>query len=212
MVHVSEKVKQEFCRFCTLLYQRGLVAGIGGNVCVRVEDAFLLTPTGYSLRNLEVSMVSVLSTKGEHLQGLPPTKDANLHLGVLNKRREAKVSCHLHGAHIIAASSLMNPGANSLPPLTPGFTYFAYPLPMLPFLVPGSNELVSEVTDKLGTGNRKALLLQNHGLITLGKDYQEAMDIAEEIEEAAHIFVLTQGKGRILTEQEVRAIRALGGA
>ncbi len=209
MIQVSETAKEDFCSFCSLLYQKGLVSGIGGNICTRAGAVFLLTPTGYSLRNLQANMVSVISTNGEHLQGPPPSKEGKLHLQLLNKRHDINVSCHVHGAYIIAASSMVKPGDNSLPPLTPGFVYLAYPLPMLPFFVPGSEELVSRVIDKLAHGAGKAVLLQNHGLITLGENYAEAIDIAEEIDEACRVFILTGGMGRVLSAQQVRAIKEI---
>ncbi|MBW1729994.1 MAG: class II aldolase/adducin family protein [Deltaproteobacteria bacterium] len=209
MTHIHEKEKKEFCQACRLLYQAGLVTGVGGNLCIRVNEGFLLTPTGFSLRDLKPDNVSVLDEEESLLAGPLPTKDAAIHLNILQKRKDIRVSCHVHGAHIIAASSLMEPGDNTLPPITPGFVYFAYPLPMLPFLLPGSDELAAEVMKILGSGTGKALLLQNHGLITLGRDYAEVLNIAEEVEEAAHIYLLTQGKGRYLTQEEINKVKEL---
>jgi len=61
----------------------------------------------------------------------------------------------------------------------------------------------------LAKNEHKALLLQNHGLITLGKSYSAVIDIAEEVEEAARIYLLTQGKGRSLTKEQVQRIKKL---
>ena len=204
-----EKEKKDFSKACKILYQKGLVSGVGGNLCARVDEIYLFTPTGFSLRDVETDNISIVNENMELIEGPPPTKDALVHMEVLRRRTEVTVSCHVHGAYIIAVSSLLDPGKDSIPPITPGFVYFAYPLPMIPFLIPGSNELKKSVCQILGNGKAKALLLQNHGLITLGKDYSDAIDIAEEVEEAAHIYLLTQGKARRLTDEEIRKIKSL---
>jgi len=209
LAQALDKEKRQFAEACRVLYDKGLVSGVGGNLCAQSGELFLLTPTGYSLRDVGKDEISVLNADHELVEGPPPTKDMGVHLGLLRIRTDMKVSCHVHGAHIIAASCLLEPSPDSIPPLTPGFAYFAYPLQMLPFLVPGSKELEKAVIDALAKNEHKALLLQNHGLITLGKSYPEAIDIAEEVEEAARIYLLTQGKGRSLTKEQVQRIKKL---
>jgi ribulose-5-phosphate 4-epimerase/fuculose-1-phosphate aldolase len=198
--------KEDFCRFCHLLYDRHLVSGVGGNMAARAADTILLTPSGYSLRDVKSDMVAVLSNKGDVLQGMDPTKDADMHLNILRIRADVNVVCHVHGAFIIAASTLMEPGSNSLPPVTPGFVHYAYPLPMLPFMVPGTDKLARTVAKALSYKGSRAVLLQNHGLVTTGIDFEEALNIAEEIEEAARVVVLTEGKSRTIPAEEIDKI------
>lgn len=204
-----EQEKRDFARACHILYEKGLVSGVGGNLCARAGEFFLLTPTGYSLRDVDRDKISVLDANQVLIEGPPVTKDAPVHLALLKIRPDIKVSCHVHGAHIIAASCMLEPGPDSIPPLTPGFVYFAYPLPMLPFLVPGSKELTEAVGKVLVSEGINALLLQNHGLIALGKTYSHAVNIAEEVEEAAHIYLLTQGKARSLKQEDIEKIKGL---
>ena len=158
--------KEEFCRFCHLLYERHLAAGVGGNIAARSGNRILLTPTDYSLRDLHPDTVSVVNEKGLLMDGDKPTKEANMHLRILRERPDINVVFHLHGPHIIAASTMFEPGPNTLPALTPGFVYYAYPLPMIPFMVPGTGELAKAVTKELSGRGISAILLKNHGLIT----------------------------------------------
>jgi ribulose-5-phosphate 4-epimerase/fuculose-1-phosphate aldolase len=190
--------KAEFCRFCHLLYERHLVSGVGGNVAAASGSNVLLTPSGYSLRDVEPDLVVTVDENGLVLDGARPTKDADMHLGILRARPEARVVLHVHGAHIVAATAMLKPGPDTLPPLTPGFVYYAYPLPMIPFMVPGTRLLAETVVGEFSKGAKRALLLQNHGLVTLGKDFHEALNVAEEIDEAARIYLLTGGKGRTI--------------
>lgn len=201
--------KGEFCRFCHLLYERHLAAGVGGNIAARSGTRILLTPTDYSLRDLHPDTVSVISEKGLLMEGENPTKEANMHLRVLRERPDVNVVFHLHGPHIIAASTMFEPGPSTLPALTPGFVYYAYPLPMLPFMVPGTGDLAKAVTKELSGKGSYAVLLTNHGLVTVGKSFEEALNIAEEIDEAARVYVLTGGKAPPIPAENIDKIKAL---
>jgi ribulose-5-phosphate 4-epimerase/fuculose-1-phosphate aldolase len=199
--------KTDFCRFCHLLYKRHLVSGVGGNMAARCGEHVLLTPSGYSLRDVIPEKVVVLDVQGKPGEEGHPTKDMGFHLGVLQARREINVVCHTHGAHIVASSAMLEPGPSTLPPLTPGFAYYAYPLPMIPFMVPGTVELTVAVVKALSPPHSRALLLQNHGLVTVGGDFMEAINIAEEIDEAARIFVLTNGEAKTIPPGDLDKIR-----
>lgn len=62
--HYIPPSKEEFCRFCHLLYERHLVAGVGGNVSARSNDHIFLTPSGFSLRDVDTETVIVVNGKG----------------------------------------------------------------------------------------------------------------------------------------------------
>ncbi len=201
--------KKDFREFCRLLHDRRLVAGVGGNVAARSGKRIFLTPTGCSLREIRPERISVVDGEGNRLQGDPPTTEAQVHMEILRARPEINVVAHLHGAYIIAVSTLLTPGPNTLPPLTPGFVYHAYPLPMIPFMVPGTKALSSAASTALALKKGAALLLQNHGLITTGKDFSETLNIAEEIDEAARIYLLTRGRATQISDDDIAKIKAL---
>ena len=207
--HDFSASKEEFCRFCHLLYERHLAAGVGGNIAARSGTRVLLTPTNYSLRDLHPDTVSVVNEKGLLMEGDKPTKEANLHLRILRERPDINVVFHLHGPHIIAASTMFEPGPSTLPALTPGFVYYAYPLSMLPFMVPGTGDLAKAVTKALSGKGSYAVLLKNHGLVTVGKSFEEALNIAEEIDEAARVYVLTGGKAPPIPAENIGQIKSL---
>ena len=198
--------KEGFCQACHLLYERRLVTGSGGNLSLRVGGKVYLTPTGCSLRDMSPDMVVTVDMDGQVLEGVKPTMEAGMHLGLLRERQDINVVCHVHGAYIIAASSTLFPAPDTFPPLTPGFVYHAHPLPMLPFMVPGTRVLAETVTRELSLPTRKALVLQNHGLVTLGKDLKEALNVAEEIDDVARICVFTKGKAKVISYEDIGKI------
>lgn len=201
--------RKDFCEFCRLLYDRHLVTGVGGNVAARSGNRIFLTPTGCSLRALKPERIAVVNGEGRLLEGDPPTTESHIHMETLRARPDINVVIHLHGAYLIAVSTLLNPGPNALPPLTPGFVYYAYPLPMIPFMVPGTKKLSSSVSTELTIKKGCTVLLQNHGLITAGKDFSEALNIAEEIDEAARVYILTRGRATRISDKDIVKIKAL---
>ncbi|MFH1627682.1 MAG: class II aldolase/adducin family protein [Pseudomonadota bacterium] len=201
--------REDFCRFCHLLYERRLAAGVGGNISARSGNRIFLTPSGYSLRDLQPDIVAVVNEEGLLMAGDKPTKEADMHIEVLRVRPDINVVFHLHGPYIIAASTMFEPGPSTLPALTPGFVYYAYPLPMIPFMIPGSRELAKCATEALSAKGSYAVLLKNHGLITLGKDFSETLNIAEEIDEAARVYILTGGKASPIPSENIDKIKSL---
>ena len=178
------------------------MSGVGGNMAARDGDKVFLTPSGYSLRDIAPDLVVTVNKAGSVLSGGSPTKDIQMHLRILNARPDSNIVCHVHGAYITAATTLLSPGPDTLPPVTPGFVHYAHPLPMIPFLVPGTETLAKTVAGELRERQSCAILLQNHGLVTVGKDFYEAVNIAEEIDEAARIFILTKGNAKAISKKE----------
>ena len=208
----EEKMKKEFSDFCNSLYNRNLVCGVGGNVSVRLNDKVFVTPSGYSLGEITPDAVVSVNMDCKVLNGDTPSKEIGMHLRIYKVRSDVNTVCHVHGASLIAFSTLITPGKDVLPPITPGFVYLAHPLAMLPFIMPGSEKLSEAVKEIFSSSNCGALLLQNHGLVTTGKSFQEAINIAEEIDEAVNIWLLTKGKGEVIPDDGVTDIKRLKSA
>jgi len=198
--------KESFAFFCRTLYERRLVAGVGGNVSARDKDKFMVTPSGFSLRDITPETVVSVERDGSIQNGSIPSKEFQMHRRIFERRKGVNIVCHVHGSYIISVSSILPVGPTSLPPLTPGFALLAYPLPLVPFFLPGSAELADVVDEYFADKKRRSVLLKNHGLITVGNNMAEALNIAEEIEEAAHIYILTDGRGSIIDKNLVSKI------
>ena len=113
-------------RICTIgrsIFERGLTGGSSGNVSARLDDGWLLTPTGASLGELDPARLSKLADDGRLIAGDPPSKEMFLHAAMYTARAEAGAPMggivHLHSTHSVAVSCLpdVDP-ANVLPPLT----------------------------------------------------------------------------------------------
>ena len=180
----KKPTRESFVELCRLVYERHLVCGVGGNISVRLDGNIMTTPSGLSLRDMTTNDIVLVTPDGEVVEGKGnPTKEFLMHSRIFGTRDDVNVVCHVHGVYLITASTKMTPGNSSLPPVTPGFCFFAYPLAMLPFYVPGIPELADAVAAHFTGTKTMALLLQNHGLITVGADMRHALNIAEEINE-----------------------------
>ena len=80
------KLREEISRLAKGLFDRGLTFGSSGNISVRLEDGWLMTPTGSSLGNLDPARISRLDLNGHVISGDKPTKEAFLHTAMYGKR------------------------------------------------------------------------------------------------------------------------------
>ena len=96
----------------------GLVAA-AGNLSMKAEVGWLMTPTGCALGRLDPARLSLLDDTGHHVSGDPPTKETFLHLGMYRRRPTATAVVHLHSTWSVAVSCLADiDPADVLPPIT----------------------------------------------------------------------------------------------
>jgi ribulose-5-phosphate 4-epimerase/fuculose-1-phosphate aldolase len=189
------------------LHARGLSPGTSGNISVRHDDGWLMTPTGSSFGSLDPARLSLLDASGEHAGGDEPTKERPLHMAMYEVRPETNAIVHLHSTYAVAVACLdgVDP-ADVLPPLTPYYVMRVGRLPLVPYGRPGDQELADAV--RAAAHDSPALLLANHGPIVAAASLDAAAAAAEEIEEAAKILLLLQGlPTRPLTPDDVAALR-----
>lgn len=171
------------------LFERGLTAGSSGNLSVRLDDGWLLTPTNACLGQLDPATLSRLDRDGRLVSGDAPTKEALLHLAMYRERPRAGAIVHLHSTHSAAVSCMCGLNhADCLPPLTPYFVMKIGRLPLLPYFRPGDPKLAGAIGAL--AQRHSAVLLANHGPVVSGSSLEAAVYAAEELEETAKLFLL----------------------
>jgi len=172
------------------LFDRGYSVGTAGNICVRLPDGYLMTPTNSSLGRLDPARISKLAPDWSHLSGDKPSKEVFLHRAVLTARPEAGAVVHLHSTHATAISCITPEGGDAdIPPLTPYFVMrIGRRLPCVAYYRPGDAAMEPAVHQAARAA--KALLLANHGPVVSGGNLVEAVNAAEELEEAARLALL----------------------
>ena len=199
-------LREEICRLGASLFTRGLTFGSAGNISVRVDDGWLMTPTNVSLGGLDPARLAKLDTAGKLVSGDPPTKEAFLHRAMYEERPKAGAVVHLHSTYSVAVSSLAEVDAdNVLPPITAYYVMRVGRLPLVPYHPPGDLSLANAV--RRLAGKHHAVLLANHGPVVAGTSLDAATNAIEELEETAKLFLILRGsKLRLLTNEQVAAL------
>jgi ribulose-5-phosphate 4-epimerase/fuculose-1-phosphate aldolase len=182
-------LREHICECGASLYARGLATGSSGNISVRLDDGWLLTPTNASLGKLDPARLAKLDWQGNLLSGDPASKEAFLHRAMYQERPGAGAIVHLHATHSAAVSCMAGLDAcDCIPPLTAYFVMKIGRLPLIPYHRPGDPALADVIRGI--AGRHHALLLANHGPVVSGKDLETALYATEELEETAKLFLL----------------------
>lgn len=203
----ENRLRDEIAALGRMLHDLGLSHGSTGNVSVRLEDGWLLTPTNSRLGRLDPARIARLDDEGRHLAGDPPSKEAFLHRSVYDMRPRAKAIVHLHSTHSVAVSCLDDVDPDDvLPPLTAYYVMRIGRLPLIPYFPPGDRRLADAVREV--AAHHPAVLLANHGPVVAGKSLDAASGAIEELEATARLHLLLHGqRTRPLTLEQVEELR-----
>ncbi|MGH7056137.1 MAG: 3-oxo-tetronate 4-phosphate decarboxylase [Stellaceae bacterium] len=200
--------REAICAIGASIFARGLTAGSSGNISLKLDDGWLMTPTNASLGRLDPARLSRLDAAGRLVSGDAPTKESFLHRVMYEERPETGAVVHLHSIHSVAVSCLagIDP-ADVLPPITAYYVMRVGRLPLVPYFRPGDLALAEAVR---GFASRHhAVLLANHGPVVAGASLDAAVNAVEELEETAKLFLLLRGsKTRFLTPAQVKELMA----
>jgi ribulose-5-phosphate 4-epimerase/fuculose-1-phosphate aldolase len=204
----ESRLREELVELGRLLTSLGHAHGSTGNLSVRLDDGWLMTPTGSRLGHLDPARLARLDAAGHHVDGDPPTKEAFLHRCMYEMRPWTGAIVHLHATHSAAVSCMaaLDPD-DVLPPLTAYYVMRVGRLPLVPYFPPGDERLAAAVRQV--AARHGAVLLANHGPVVAGRDLDAAVGAIEELEATAKLFLLLQGQAiRPLSAAEVDEIRA----
>ena len=186
------------------LFARGFSVGSAGNISVKVVDGYLMTPTNSSLGRLDAARISKLDLDFQHIAGDKPSKEVFMHRAFYDARPDAGAVVHLHSTAATAVGCLpdMDP-ENPIPPLTPYFVMrVGRSMPVVPYYRPGDPAMGPAIQRAATTA--RAVLLANHGPVVSGATLIDAVYAAEELEEAAKLFLMLRGAApRLLTSAQV---------
>jgi 3-dehydro-4-phosphotetronate decarboxylase len=204
----ESRLREDICILGRSIFGRGLTGGSTGNISVRLDEGYLMTPTGAGLGDLDPATLSKLDRAGRQLGGHAPTKEAFLHIAMYEERKTARAVVHLHSPYAVAVSCLSDLDPEDvLPPLTAYYVMRVGHLPLVPFYRPGDPHLAHAVRAK--AAGHPAVLLANHGPVVAAPSLRAAADAMEELESTARLHLLLRGeKVRALTSDQVAELRA----
>ncbi|MGE5256778.1 MAG: 3-oxo-tetronate 4-phosphate decarboxylase [Hyphomicrobiales bacterium] len=204
---MEQEIRERMVVHGKSLFDRRYTCGGSGNMSVRLRGGVLVTPTNSCLGRLEKDRISKLDWEGKVISGDAPSKEWSLHLAVYRARPDAGAVVHLHSPHAAAVSCLNGLNAeNVLPPITPYFVMRIGRLPLVPYYPPGDPGL-AEAVGRLAVKCR-GVLLAHHGEVAAGRDLDDAVYNAEELEETARLFLILRKENyAVLDHDAVEELR-----
>lgn len=166
---------------------RGLVEGTAGNLSARLPDGnVVLTPSSHPYDAMTLDDLVVVTPDGEIVESpneRNPTTEKALHLACLGAHDDIHAVIHSHAKHCTMFAVTHQP----IPCVIEEFdVYVGGEVPVANYRLTGSDELGDEVAKWVG--ERGAVLMANHGLLTVGKTPQDAMKVATLVERTAEII------------------------
>jgi ribulose-5-phosphate 4-epimerase/fuculose-1-phosphate aldolase len=198
-----------FVRACHKVAEYGLVSCSSGNLSWRVEpDTVLLSASGAWLAELTQDQVAACDiTTGHCSNGKIPTCESVFHLGILKNRPEMNVVLHFQSPYAAAIACGETDGLDfNMTIEVP--VYIGTPA-VVPYLPPGSNELAEAVVDALKDPQTHVAILKNRGLVSVGTDFNDAIQKAVFFEMACHI-ILAHPNAKPLDADSVKQLRKDG--
>jgi L-fuculose-phosphate aldolase len=177
------------------LLRCGLVEGTSGNLSARLPDGtVLLSPSSLAYETMTVDDLVVCDLEGKVLAGTrPPTSEKALHLACLRKHPELGAVIHSHAKFATMFAVTRRP----IPCVIEEFDVFVGgEVPVADYKLTGSDELGEEVSRHVG--ERGAVLMANHGLLTVGRDLAGALKVAKLVERTAEIVWGAQALGPLV--------------
>ena len=185
---VSDECLEEFVLAAHRIARHGLVICGSGNLSWRIDDrTMLISTTRAWLADLTRNQVAVCRIQsGVCLNGKTPSIELGFHRAILCARQDVNVVLHFQSpyATIIACRKEQTYGSLFVIPEIP---YYIGPVAFVPYMDPGSAGLAEAVASALR--EHDLAILQNHGEVTVGRDFKEAFQRAAHFEFASAIRV-----------------------
>jgi L-fuculose-phosphate aldolase len=209
----EQALREEIVRVGRLMYERGLVVGIDGNISARMDEAHVLcTPSGLCKGMMTTEQLIVVDMEGHKVgpgttanRDLQPTSEVRMHLEAYRQRPDIGGVVHAHPPITVALSIA---GVSLADCMLPEVIVNLGLVPTTEYATPASEENVRAIRDLIA--NHDGMILQRHGTLTTGRSPWEAYMRLESLEQIARITLVLQqlGRGEPLPAEQVEKLLA----
>ena len=210
--------REEICRVGRSLFERGHVHATAGNISVRVDDGFLITPTDACLGSLRPDQLVLTDVDGRPLSDAAPSKTLALHRAIYAADPTAQCVIHTHSTELVALTleGVWHTDA-ILPPITPYFVMKVGRVPLIAYHRPGDPAVATLVANAIAAAHAhqvpiRAVMLERLGPTVWHDGPASAMATLEELEETARLWRTATPKPAPLTEAQIDELRSAFGA
>lgn len=198
-----ESLAQQVIDSCLAMNAAGINQGTAGNLSVRFEDGFLITPSGMSYRQLRPADIVLVDLDGKSQDRLKPSSEWRMHRDIYAHNENAGAVLHAHSTFATALSCLRRD--------IPAFHYM--------IAVAGGNDIrcadyalfgTQALSDNMLTAlqDRRACLLGTHGMICFHDNLDKVLWLGIEVETLAKQFwhALQLGNPVILSDAQMQQV------
>jgi len=216
-----EFLRKDVARFMRRLYDRGLTTASGGNISVRIDKGICITPSSLDKGLIKGRQVGKLTYTGKNLTPeLRPSIESAMHLAIYKKRPDVNAIVHAHPPVATSFTAMRKKINCTL--IAEARAILGTPV-LAPYALMGTEGLaVSAAAAAVGSGRDltghassqpNVILLENHGIVCLGKDLLTAFDRMEVLEAAARMTLITHLMDSVkpLNKKQLREIDHLMG-
>jgi L-fuculose-phosphate aldolase len=200
-----ESIKNELITAGKRLYDRGYVAANDGNISVRLdENSVLITPSGVSKGFMQAEDLIILDMTGHLFAGKKkPSSESRMHIQIYKARADVSCVCH---AHPPFATGFAVAGIALNKMVLPEAVLVLGTIPVVEYGTPGTDELYRSISRYIM--DYDALLLANHGALTVGDTLLNTYHKMETLEHAAKIQFIARQLGKVneLNKKQVRQL------
>ena len=209
----EDRLRDEICRVGASLFDRGYVHATAGNISVRLDDGFLITPTDACMGFLDPARLARVDADGHQINGDRASKTLALHRRIYAAAPEARCVIHSHSTHLVA---LTLQGVwhvdDIVPPITPYFVMKVGHVPLVPYHRPGDPLVAEAVAERIDRAAARgvpirAVMLDRLGPNVWHRSPAEAMAVLEELEETARLWLMADPRPAPLDDTRIDELR-----
>ena len=204
--------RDEICRVGKSLFDRGYAHSTAGNISVRTEHGFLITPSDACLGFLQPEQIALVDFHGKQSSGAPASKTLALHQAIYHAEPSANCVIHTHSTHLVALTLKGVWKADDiLPPITPYYVMKVGHVPLVPYHRPGDS-VVADIVTQLITSARvksaplRAVMIDRLGPNVWHQTLASAMATLEELEETAKLWLLSERSVPALSDEQINEL------
>ena len=200
-MEITEQQIEQFLAAAHNVGERRLTRCSSGNLSWRLGDVALVSGTGSWVPELRKEQIAICRiADGVSLNGVKPSMESTFHLGILRSRPDVNVVLHCQSIFATTVACMKNKPTNfnvtaELP------CHCGSEIAMVPYFRPGSPELAQAVMEAMR--NHDYVILEKHGQVFVGKDFNDAIEKAEFLEMACEIIVRSGMSYTTLTQDEI---------
>ena len=203
-----EELRKEVWTCNLELPKNGLVKMTSGNVSGRDPETNLVVikPSGYRYEEMTPAHMVIVNMEGDVVEGdLIPSVDTDTHLYIYNHRPDVFGVAHTHSTYASSFAALGQP----IPACLTTTAMMGGQIPLGGYAPIGGEDIGQEILANIGKS--LAIIMQNHGVFTIGNSAKQATKMAIEVEDIAKITHLAMLRGQpiMLTDEQVAEVAEL---